>query len=238
MASARSQSNSGSSIICVSTNYMRGVIEPHQPPPRLSDTPLGEGGRAGIEAGASSGSRDVKQDQHGGHDKSGVGYGDHRLPGKAPGEPLKGSTHPLNELQPAFSSRGKRAGWGGGQVKHSIRSTVGFPREAIGLTWVQLAEVTVLLDGANRQCPGKHLGRLHCTQHRTTQQRPAIAHFASNPEPVRQQLYLLEATFCQATTTHSPCDDIAQSMIGFPMTDQDESYLAERSLPVCCSSMW
>src|SRR5579864_1157467 len=38
--------------------------------------------------------------------------------------------------------------------------------------------------------------------------------------------------------THLSCDDVAQSMVGFPMTDQDQSHLAEGPLPVRCSSKW
>src|SRR6266516_1215950 len=70
---------------------------------------------------------DVKQDQHGGHDKPGMGHGDHRLPGKALGEPLKGSVYPLNELHPAFCSRSKRTGWGGEGVKCSRGGAIRLP---------------------------------------------------------------------------------------------------------------
>src|SRR6516225_2243703 len=97
---------------------------------------------------------------------------------------------------------------------------------------MQLAEVAVLLDRSNRQCPVEHLSRLPCTQHRTTQQRLVVAHFGSHPEPMRQQLCLLEATFCQATTTRLSRDDNAQRMIGFPMTDQDQPHLAQGSFIV------
>ena len=71
--------------------------------------------------------RDVKQDQHGGHDKPGMGHGDYRLPGKPPCEPLKGSMYPVNEFYLAFASRSKRAGWRGEKVKCSIGSTICLP---------------------------------------------------------------------------------------------------------------
>lgn len=160
-----------------------------------------------------------------------MGDSDHCLPGKAPGEPLKGSAHPVNELQPAFGSWGIRASWRGEKVECSIGGTIRPPREAIGLTWVQLAEVTVLLDGFNRQCPGKHLGRLQGAQHGTTQQRLAVAHLARGAEPLCQELCMGEATFLEPTTTPPSCDDVAQCLIGFTMADQDQSHLAERSLP-------
>src|SRR5260370_24168360 len=144
-------------------------MELHQLPPRLSDTPLGEGGRGGIEAGAGSEPRDVKQDQHGGHDKAGVRHGDHRLPGKPRGEALKSSAPPLNEFLPAFGSWGKGAGWGGEEVECSIGGTIRLPRKAVGLARVQLTEVAVLLDESNRERLGKHFGCLAGTQHLTTQ---------------------------------------------------------------------
>jgi hypothetical protein len=106
---------------------MRGIIEPHQHPYRPNEAPLGEGGRAGIEAGTGPGPWDVKQDQHGGHDKPGVRHSDHRLPGKPPGESLKGSTYPLGEFLPAFGTWSKRAGWGGEKVTCSIGGAVRIP---------------------------------------------------------------------------------------------------------------
>jgi hypothetical protein len=83
---------------------MRQVIEPHQLPPRLFDTPLGQRGVAGIEMRSGPRPWNVKEDLHGNHDEPGVGHGDHRLPGKPPGEALKRSTYPLGELHPAFGS--------------------------------------------------------------------------------------------------------------------------------------
>jgi len=91
---------------------------------------------------------------------------------------------------------------------------------------MQFAEVAVILDGASGQDSGKHLGCLPGAQDWTAQQRLAVAHFVSHHQPMRQQFCLLEALFREPSTTMPSRDDIAQCMIGFPMTDQDQSHLA------------
>jgi hypothetical protein len=91
---------------------------------------------------------------------------------------------------------------------------------------MQFAEVAVILDEANGQDSGKHHGCLPGAQDWTAQQRLAVAHFASHHQPMRQQFCWLEALFPEPSTTTPSCDDIALGMIGFPMTDQDQSHLA------------
>ena len=53
---------------------------------------------------------------------------------------------------------------------------------------------------------------------------------------MRQQLCLLEDPFREPPTAHSSHDVIAEHMVGFPVTDQDQSHLAECSFLVCCLS--
>src|SRR6516225_9656649 len=100
---------------------------------------------------------------------------------------------------------------------------------------MQLAEVAVLLDRSNRQCPVEHLSRLPCTQDWTAQQRLAVVHFVSHRHSACQQFRLLEASFREPSTTMSSRDDSAQCMIRFPMTNQDQPHLAQDSRIVHCA---
>ena len=84
---------------------------------------------------------------------------------------------------------------------------------------MQFAEVAVILDGASGQDSGKYLGCLAGTQDWTAQQHLAVAHFVSHHQPMRQQFCLLESLLREPSTTMPSRDDIAQCMIGFPMTD-------------------